>query len=90
MSARAEERLPYAPLARFVGPMLQRTLHGRLQESEADQHVIAEHVGLSSRTICRYVRDGIPLARADDIACRFGVHPSAIWPDWFTRCEAVS
>ncbi len=65
-------RLPFAPLER------QAFLQGA--ESLED---IGLRLGLNKRSIERYRRYGVPLTRADEIACRNGWHPSMLWPEWW-------
>jgi len=82
-ASKAEPRLPYGPLERFLGPMI--ISHGHtVMETYGDQFVVGELLDVSNRTVTRW-RAGttIRLSHADTIACRLGVHPSAIWPDWF-------
>ena len=42
--------------------------------------------GVGSRTIGRYARAGhLPMSDADRIACRLGLHPILLWPDFQTE-----
>lgn len=43
---------------------------------------LAEQLGLSRRTICRYARHGMTEAQADHAACALGTHPALIWSEW--------
>lgn len=52
-----------------------------------DRTVLAELIGVSPRTVLRYLADGLSWAQADTVACRLGVHPSALWPTWLDDVE---
>jgi lambda repressor-like predicted transcriptional regulator len=43
----------------------------------------ADHLGVSVRSLYRWMKDGLSWQRADEVAVRLGVHPANIWPDWF-------
>ena len=43
---------------------------------------LARRTGFSTRSFCRWIRDGIPLYQADTIAVTLGLHPISVWPDW--------
>lgn len=60
------------------------------QEVDVNLSDVAEVMGVSKRAVVRYVAEGIPVWRADQLAVALGVHPSAIWPDWFDRVELAS
>lgn len=46
--------------------------------------VLAEHVGVTPRTLHRWREGGgVPLRAADRAATRLGYHPVDIWADWF-------
>jgi hypothetical protein len=40
--------------------------------------------GINRHTLYNYRRYGLTVWQADDIAVNLGVHPSAIWHDWYT------
>jgi hypothetical protein len=48
-----------------------------------DIGVVARITGINRHTVYNYRRHGLTIWQADDIACNLGVHPSAIWPDWY-------
>lgn len=64
-----QPRFPLAPLMR----MARVETHNEL----------GAIVRLDRKRIVRYAGTGIPLLVADEMACRVGVHPSAVWPTWF-------
>lgn len=49
---------------------------------------IADLIGVAPASIHRWRKEGgIPLFSADRAACRLGIHPSLIWPDWIYLCD---
>jgi len=58
---------PFGPL-RGVAPVSARRL--------------AEKIGVSRRTVCRWQRHGLTEAQADQAACALGTHPALVWPEW--------
>ena len=43
---------------------------------------MAELVGVSRRTICRWQNSGLTETQADRAACALGTHPALVWPQW--------
>jgi excisionase family DNA binding protein len=43
-------------------------------------------LGISVRTLYRWMRDGISAEKADRAAVRIGLHPANLWPEWFAGC----
>ncbi len=87
-----QRRLPWAPFARWYGPILgddgPTDGSGRWTNREyAHARVLGDLFGVSARTVQRWVTDGVPEPQADHMACRLGVHPSAIWSCWFSMLE---
>jgi len=62
------DRLPVAPL-----------LDGHATVNDA-----ARHLQVHPRQVHRWQHNGLTVNEADRVAVRLGVHPSAIWPDWWT------
>jgi hypothetical protein len=48
-----------------------------------DIGIVSRITGINRRALYKYRRDGLTVWQADDIACNLGVHPSAIWHDWY-------
>ena len=48
-----------------------------------DIGIVARLTGMNRRALYRYRRDGLSIWQADDIAVNLGVHPSAIWHNWY-------
>ena len=46
------------------------------------RELLAEMVGVTRRTIERWVTDGVPYRAADEAASALGTTPSAIWENW--------
>lgn len=44
--------------------------------------LLAEHIGVSRRTVCRYARHGMTEDQADRAACALGTHPAIVWHEW--------
>lgn len=70
-----EVRWPYRHLGEFCGG-------GSSTE-------VAVRVGRTTRTVERWRTAGLTLDAADRAACALGVHPSAIWPDWYDTEEVA-
>ncbi len=52
-----------------------------VHEVLAPQTVLAEKLGVTRRSVCRWAHDGIPLTWAEDAAHLLGVHPCEVWGD---------
>jgi hypothetical protein len=70
-----QERFPYAPLDRLV---VQRS------GADAPMSVVAELFGVSTRTLLRWKKNGLLFPAADRAAVRLGLHPSLVWPEWWS------
>lgn len=70
-----EPRMSLAPLQRYLGV--------------ATVVDVCQPTGCARRTAFRWAATGIPLTTADEVAIRLGVHPSAIWSNWFSEERAV-
>jgi len=46
---------------------------------------LAADLGVSHRTLVRWIEDGIPMFAADRAAVSLGFHPSNVWLDWFEK-----
>jgi len=46
-------------------------------------HHLAELLGVSDRTVVRWLVVGLLDTQADRMAVRLGYHPSMLWPEWF-------
>ncbi len=67
MSRPASPRLPFAPLAAEARATTIETL--------------AYQLGVSRRTVHRWIIQGIPADQADRAAIAIGTHPACLWPD---------
>lgn len=74
MTGIRQQRLPLEPL---------------MAAARANHSELAEIVRRPRQSILRYATEGIPLLAADQMACRLGMHPSAVWPEWFDLALAV-
>lgn len=68
MSRPPQRRYPYTPIAELLG--------GTRRHQARRLNVPLSHVDA-------YVRRGLSLAQADQLAVRAGTHPSLLWPTWF-------
>jgi hypothetical protein len=89
-------KLPFAPLRDALGDVYTPSAdacRGNGDERFYDRKppalikqgkntVLAERLGVSRRTINRWVRDGIPVEYSDDAAVALGLLPYEVWPDW--------
>lgn len=67
MSRPPSTRLPFEPIS---------------TEARADTiDNLAAHLGVSRRTIHRWINTGIPVEQADRTAIALGTHPACLWPD---------
>ncbi len=55
-----------------------------LEHEGCSAAALARAAGIQRRQIERWKVTGLTEAQADHLACRLGVHPSAIWPDWWS------
>lgn len=65
-------RLPFWRLERF------------LSDAGTSDRAIAGACRINHRSVSQYRASGVPFLQADRIACRIGVHPANIWPEYWT------
>lgn len=80
-------RWPYSPLRDYLGTATLTCAHrdtwkGMSISRPMTNEMAGDICGVSTRSVNRWVRDGLTDRRADEVAARLGVHPTAIWPDW--------
>jgi len=73
-------RLPWNELADFCGQDFQPDND---TTNIGDIGVVSRITGINRHALYANKRNGFTIWQADDIACNLGVHPSAIWPDWY-------
>lgn len=57
----------------------------RSNPTEPSAAQLAAAAGVARRTIARWRAGGhLDVYDADRIACRIGLHPASVWPEWFT------
>lgn len=88
----AGHQLPDKPAGRWTGPGTALTVDARLDRLDIqdlwDQEVrFAEALGVHKRTLRRWMNDGVPIPRADELACQLGLHPLIVWPDLWEAAE---
>lgn len=70
-------RLPFWRLERFL-------------DAGTSDRAIAGACRINHRSVAMYRAGGVPFLQADRIACRIGVHPANIWPEyWTAEAEAL-
>lgn len=67
MSRPASPRLPFEPVNTEAGGVTIDT--------------IARTIGVSRRTIHRWINEGVPAEQADRTAIALGTHPACLWPN---------
>ena len=67
MSRPVSHRLPFEPIT--------------TQTRGATIDTIAITIGVSRRTIHRWINQGIPAEQADRAAIALGTHPACLWPE---------
>jgi hypothetical protein len=84
-------RLPLDPLEARLRARLHVQPGRRTRSAPNDQRwasleQLACLCGVEKRTYERWARAGsVPFWRADEIACRLGIHPAELWPE-FMAC----
>ena len=67
MSRPASPRLPFEPI--------------NTEARGVTIDTIARTIGVSRRTIHRWINEGVPAEQADRTAIALGTHPTCLWPD---------
>lgn len=62
------QMFPYEPLEKMLG--------------ETNKSQAALILGVSVDMLKRFSQKGLSVDEADALACKIGVHPSSIWPEW--------
>ena len=47
----------------------------------------AIRLGINRQMVHRWLHEGLGVYQADEIAIMLGLHPSCIWPEWFSMTE---
>ena len=50
---------------------------------------LGDLLGITRRSVQRYADEGISLYGADRLACRLGMHPCLVWPEWWPTVEEL-
>lgn len=86
-------RLPLEPLlaaARAAGGRFVVTLGTPSSRDDAfSLSWFARCIGVQPRQVYRWrTEGGVPIYNADKAACRLGLHPALVWPEWFALVAA--
>lgn len=72
-----------------VGPVVRQLPQHMPVGNEGRNSPIPEILGISFRVWQRYLKDGVPVFQADNLAVRVGAHPIELWgPCWAERGSA--
>ena len=82
MSGVAQPKLDYESLETFLLGVDADMRRWANTERRVAAGAVAHAIGISTQTVYRWTRDGVPLFNADRAAIRLGVHPVLIWPDF--------
>lgn len=75
-------RLPWAPLAEAFPPSWRHLDDGQVLDGP-NLTELADRLGTNTGRVYRWIRDGLPIPIADEIACLINSHPALIWPhEW--------
>ena len=65
-------------------PMQVLTNRLRAVDPQFNHTRIADVLEIGRGAVHRFLRDGVPERRADEFACRLGMHPAEVWgDDWW-------
>ena len=80
MPIHRQTRLPFEPVARLVPTSADEHRRGAPVRSARQ---IADYLGVSTRRVYRWRREGIRYYDADRVALALGLHPLLVWPDYY-------
>ncbi len=69
---------------RFSFDPLYRYVCSRVDDPNPSLVTVATVCHVAKRTIIRWQTAGLTITAADNAAVAIGVHPSLIWPDWWS------
>ena len=88
MLRRSAARLPFGPLEDYANTRFAVDEHGDTGGfgplPPLTGRRLAEALGVSPNTVITARRGGLSWQYADTLAVRLGLHPCALWPEWFT------
>jgi hypothetical protein len=74
-------RFPFAPLEEVA--LREVSVLNVRNGIEGPILAIATRVGVNRRSVFRWRKAGLDYRAADRAACALGLHPSAVWPEWW-------
>ena len=80
----AQRRYDFAPLEAHFCRTHRHHSDDRLSPRQgATIGQTAGILGIGRGNLYRYKREGLPMATADRLAIRIGIHPVILWPDFY-------
>jgi len=81
-------RLPFDPIeeyiqVRFGNRVIPTVCLGGEWTLQSPQDMLASLIGTGRSTIYKWRREGVTIETADRIAIGLGLHPSALWLEWY-------
>lgn len=80
-------RYPLQPVADLLGIELGRIGGSQPGQPLAGLAALAERLGISHTMAQRLNTEGLSYGQADEYAVGLGLHPSALWPEWWHDVE---
>lgn len=80
------QRLPFEPLENQL--RLQWSPTGHRSNTEFSVVDIATTLHTDRNNVYRWRKDGLPVATADSLSIRAGMHPALLWPEVFGPAAA--
>ncbi len=67
----------------WPGELRPNGVRDTLEHQRCSAATLERRTGVHRWQIERWRQTGLTEAQADHLACRLGIHPSAIWPEWW-------
>jgi hypothetical protein len=71
---------PFSALEAFIPDMPTSA-----DDREQGRNYWQDRLGAVPQQVTKWRKRGLSWRTADTLACRLGVHPGLVWPDWFER-----
>lgn len=77
-----QHRFPFEPLAEVCARRWRPVSQQNMDASSTISKVV-DVLGYDYRTVLIWADKGVRFLTADEVACKLGLHPASIWPEWF-------